>query len=557
MGDEGMALRTLMRSKEGKVENGKLFGRCAMPDFVGPLILIGVIVLIVFLCRDDRAARIREQMEFSPSPVHGTARFASDDDLEDGGMFGEGIRLGYSQESGTVIRHGGPGHLLTVAPSRSGKARDVLVPVLLEKGQGSIICLDGKGQLCAITAVHRRDRLGQVVVALDPFGIAKSLCGVEASRYNPMATLVPGSRTLGVRSDKIADGLIWNEHERENHWTESAKELVSGIMMALAEHGAPHEKNLAALREVIGGDVFGFCREAMKSPNRFIRQKLSRYAAEGAEDNKEISGIISTAKTQTAFIGNEIISDSLSDSDFSFADLRQKATTVYLILPLDDLDVCGKWFRLIFASALSELLRDEGRGLPVLAILDEFAQLGALKAIENAMAMAAGFRLQLWPVLQDLTQLKKLYRESWETFLSNTGVRMFFRPNDKTTSEYLSDLTGQCEVLGSAKSVSYRADTNWTVQGQEPQINTNFSQMPRKLMLPDEVRQLNATEMLLFSDSVSGVVRAGRWPYYATAEFDGLYSPDPYHAETGADEESEYAEDSPAEEMGWFSWLWR
>jgi hypothetical protein len=59
----------------------------------------------------------------------------------------------------------------------------------------------------------------------------------------------------------------------------------------------------------------------------------------------------------------------------------------------------AKWFRLIVASALSELMREE-RGLPVLALLDEFAQLGHLKAMRDAMGQSAGMGLQVLPVLQ-------------------------------------------------------------------------------------------------------------------------------------------------------------
>ena len=47
----------------------------------------------------------------------------------------------------------------------------------------------------------------------------------------------------------------------------------------------------------------------------------------------------------------------------------------------------------------------------MLAIVDEMAQLGPhMKSLENAMGMAAGAAgLQLWCVLQDLSQLKGMF----------------------------------------------------------------------------------------------------------------------------------------------------
>ena len=437
----------------------------------------------------------------------------------------KGVRIGLSRDSGRVLHYPGAGHLITIAATRMGKGRDILIPALLE-WNGSCIVIDPKGELAAVTG-HYRKKFGRVIV-LNPFGIwHKHLRGLISARFNPLANLNPDSRSFGADADKLADAIVWHEGPgEESHWVTSARLLVSGVIMALVKEGQPHEKNLGAVRQVIsGGDVFGFCREAMKSHDPFIRQKLSRFAAVGAEENKEINGIISTADTQTGFIGNEAIADSLSGSDFRFRDLKRKPTTVYLVLPLEYLDVCGKWFRLIVAAALSELLREE-RGVRVLAVMDEFAQLGALKAIQNAMGMAAGFGVTLWPVLQDLSQLAGLYPHTWETFLSNAGVRMFFGPRDEKTAHYLSGMTGQTERRTISKSVSYQDQSEGGGRpGAVPNINLGFGQIGRPLMDAYETRQMDEDEMLLFVERVKGVVKAKRRPYWL--DFKG-YGKNPY-----------------------------
>ncbi len=87
--------------------------------------------------------------------------------------------------------------------------------------------------------------------------------------------------------------------------------------------------------------------------------------------------------------------------------------TVYIILPLDKLASCGKWFRLCIAAALGDLLKAGPGGLPVLCVIDEFFSIGPLKAFQAAMSQAAGAAgLQLWPVLQDLAQLQTMYPQS-------------------------------------------------------------------------------------------------------------------------------------------------
>jgi type IV secretion system protein VirD4 len=100
--------------------------------------------------------------------------------------------------------------------------------------------------------------------------------------------------------------------------------------------------------------------------------------------------------------------------------------------------------------------KQRGKGKPVLAIIDEMAQLGPhMKSLENAMGMAAGAAgLQLWCVLQDLSQLKGMFPQTWETVIQNCGVSTWFGARDETTREYVSKLSGICEVLTRSRSVN-------------------------------------------------------------------------------------------------------
>ena len=83
---------------------------------------------------------------------------------------------------------------------------------------------------------------------------------------------------------------------------------------------------------------------------------------------------------------------------------------------------------------------------PILFLLDEFAALGRLEAVERAMGLMAGYGLQLWPILQDLSQLKALYGPKASTFVANAGVLQTFGVNDLETAEWLSRLLGRATV---------------------------------------------------------------------------------------------------------------
>ena len=437
----------------------------------------------------------------------------------------------------------GEGHLFLSAPPRSGKGRDILIPALLQYDEGSCIVIDPKGQLAAVTAAQRR-RLGRVII-LNPFNILPAELGPSA-HYNPMTALDPASDTFGADCGNMADSIVTHEGgDRENHWSDSARSLVAGLIGHLANSSKAEIRNLSFLRKTVTSPSLIFeaatsaAADAKAGGDPFIAEALARYGQKDAENKGEIASIISTANTHTAFLGNRAIAASLTDTDndFSFADLKLKEepTTVYLVLPVRYLATCGKWFRLVLASALNELLT-EARGWPVLCILDEFAQLGKLTVIENTLGLAAGLGVQLWPVLQDLTQLKDLYPNRWESFLGCAGIQMFFAPREMTTANYVSELCGDntIEVETHSRGTSLKPE----LFGPElVGISDNTSTSPTKVPArpSQEIRRLRSDEFIMFWDGRPGrFIQAKRKPYWQQAgckDANGnpLYSDDPYH----------------------------
>jgi hypothetical protein len=104
-------------------------------------------------------------------------------------------------------------------------------------------------------------------------------------------------------------------------------------------------------------------------------------------------------------------------------------------------------------------------GYPVLMVLDEFAGLKRMAAIENAVAQIAGFGVKLFFVLQSLEQLKATYKDSWETFLANAGVKVFFSIEDHFTREYVSKLVGETELIREVHSTNESRSENESQTG--------------------------------------------------------------------------------------------
>jgi type IV secretion system protein VirD4 len=505
-------------------------------------LLVLFFFFVIWLLSSSRTAikkRRKDAYEFEPvaydNPKRGaSAQWATDKALRKAGLFkGKGWRIGTSQ-SGRVMRYGGPGHLLLVAGARKGKLISVLAPAALDRCKASRIFIDPKGEFCAVT--HKCAAQFSRVVALDPFGtlLKLGIRGIRLLGLNPLAGLDPKSVSFGGDVASLTEAIVWEQESSsaDRHWTDSARQLVAAVIRVLVKYGRKEDRNLLAVRDVICGDVFEFARTWMHCDDGAVRQALGRYAAKDAEESRELNAVISTAVVQTDFLAMEGISGSLVGNGLSFADLKRKRMTVYIVLPLDKLSSCGKWFRLCIAAALAELLKAGPTGLPVLCVIDEFFSIGPLKAFQTAMSQAAGAAgLQLWPVLQDLAQLQTMYpNQGWRTFLSNTAVKIFFGDNgDKETSEYVSAMCGDREMVMPSRTVREDRSKDYGRGLYDVDVSDSGALTWERLIRPHEVSRMNDGEMIVFCEKVGGPIWAKRKPYFEGWEFRGQYGRNPYY----------------------------
>jgi len=419
-------------------------------------------------------------------------------------------------------------HLITIAPSRSGKGTTAIIPTLAGR-VGSAIVVDPKGQNAAITSARRRD-LGRDVTHLNPFGLhTDKPWELKQDRYNPLRWCDPTSPNFMADVSALAESLIISEG-KDPHWPNAARDLVAAIMMFIRIEEGP-DATLPRMRFLLtqGPADFEILIEGM-SQSSFppVAQKAARFL----RSNNEVQSVISTAITQTSFLDDPAIADCLSDSPFSFTTLKDHDITVYLILPAKYLETYSRWLRLIITSALNDLMSapaPSGRA-PILFLLDEFAQLGHLSAIENAMGMAAGFGVQLWPIVQDLNQLEHLYQARWQTFMANAGVVQVFAPNDMHTATYFSQRCGNRTAVaksGTSQELTIGQARNWLTGKSAGESETG-----QPLLSPLALMALPPDKALIFHSGFEYPVIQRRHPYMLDVRWADYLMPDPYH--TGA-----------------------
>lgn len=130
------------------------------------------------------------------------------------------------------------------------------------------------------------------------------------------------------------------------------------------------------------------------------------------------------------------------------------------------------------------------------------------------MGLMAGYGVQLWPILQDIHQLRSIYGKAAGTFLSNAGVFQVFGVNDHDSARMVSDLLGQETVVFQTMSRNMDSDQSGISYGQQ--------HTGRPLLTPDEVRNMKVDVELLFLSGQRPIV-ANKLRYFSDREFTGLY----------------------------------
>lgn len=381
---------------------------------------------------------------------------------------------------GALIGIGDDRHAATLAGSRGGKGRSIIIPTLLTY-EGSTLTIDPKGDVASITARCREELLGQRVVVLDPYDVARGFAARRRGRFNPLTILSIGSPTIKEDAGLIADAIVVAEGS-EPHWDESARNFLEGLILHVATWPDYAERrtlatvyDLALGRASLDGrrglDVLRAEMDCNLGASGTVRDAATDFFE---KSDGERGSVLSTLRRHLRFLSYAPIREQVSGHDIDLADLKREKVSLFLSLPAMRIGACSRWLRIFVNLALHAFEHERATpDIPVLCCLDEFATLGHMKAIEDAAGQIAGFGVKLWPILQDLGQLEALYKERWQTFLGNAGVLQFFANNDLTTLEWVEKRLGQTSVrVASAGEVGDRAQLETDVRGRSWSVQT-------------------------------------------------------------------------------------
>jgi len=416
---------------------------------------------------------------------------------------------GFEDKDGTFyyLRHSGPEHVLTYAPTRSGKGVGLVVPTLLSWHKSAVIT-DLKGELWALTAGWRKKHAGNKVLRFEP---ASSDIGVV--HWNPLDEIRfdEPSGEFNVGDVQNLATLIVDPDGKglDSHWQKTAFALLVGVILhALYLKKAnpkTQEANLASVDLMLSdpdrSDSSALWQEMIDNRhNNGVRNDIVAAAGQDMKSRPKDEGgsVLSTAKSYLALYRDPVIKKNIEVSDFLIKDLmhHESPVSLYIVTQPNDKARLRPLVR-IMVNMIIRLLADKmdfKQGRPIahyqhrlLMMLDEFPSLGKLEIMQESLAFVAGYGIKCYLICQDLNQLKS--RETGygqdEAITSNCHIQNAYPPNRIETAEHLSKLTGQTTVVKEQITTSGKRAA--LMMGQ---VSRTFQEVQRPLLTPDEALRM-------------------------------------------------------------------
>lgn len=357
-----------------------------------------------------------------PPPVHGSARWAAMDDVREAGLFrnvsARSLNLGQFEDQS--INWDGESHLLTIAPTRTGKSTMQIIPNLQTYG-GSAVVLDPKGEIYTHT-VARRANLGPVHV-LNPFGVPDV---PATASFNPLDDVVDSQTAL-----QLAEILYPRTHDDKQQFFENeAVAFLTAVVEFMALYAPAEHRNLGTLRDTVSTldnslySLLTVTSDEIMPPS--IRNAARNFRTKSRETGQP--RVLDSLNSHLRIWDSEGLRRCTMRTDFDFKDLKNTTTTIYLVLPFEKIGPYSTFVRMLFATALDAMLLNPKKpDIPVLFVLDEFLALDHDDRFISALRTHASAGVRLWFFLQTCQRWSKNTRRHGNHFF-RSRQRLFSAP---------------------------------------------------------------------------------------------------------------------------------
>ena len=204
--------------------------------------------------------------------------------------------------------------------------------------------------------------------------------------------------------------------------------------------------------------------------------------------------LVSAAVRLAAFTLPEIQNITGEDS-LELARLGERKQAVFCVIPDSNDNSLNFLVGMLYTQAFQELYYQADKvhqgplPVPVRLMFDEFANVALPDGYARLQATMRSRNIMATIILQNISQLKALFKDDWEGIIGNADTLVYLGGNEQSTHEYISKLLGKETIRTSSSSQS---------KGRSGSFSQSTQQTGRELMTPDEVRLLDNRKAMVF-----------------------------------------------------------
>ena len=406
-------------------------------------------------------------------------------------VFSQNVRMGLDGK-----KHRRNLNTVVIGGSGAGKTRFYAKPNIMQCNT-SFVVLDPKGEIIRSVG-HLLEENGYVIKVIDLIDMSKSL------GYNPFHYIQSDKDVLKLITNLIRNTTPKGSSTNDPFWEKSETALLEALMLYLYHYAPEDEQNFTMVMKMLNYAEVKEDEEDYESPldelfkrlemidsNSLALKQYKIYKQAAGKTAKSI--LISVGVRLAAFNLEELASLTKYD-EMELEQIGERKTALFAIIPDNDSTfnfVVGMLYTQLFQMLYYQADYVHGGELPVPVhfLMDEFANVALPDEFDKLLSTMHSRQIFVSIILQNLAQIKALYKDSWESILGNCDETYYLGGNEQSTHKYISELLGK-ETLDT--------NTYGKSEGRSGNYSTNYQQTGRELLTADEVRLLDNNYGLLF-----------------------------------------------------------
>lgn len=386
---------------------------------------------------------------------------------------------------------------IIVGGSGAGKTRFVVKPNLM-LANASFICTDPKGEIVRAVAPLLLQH-GYVVKVFDLIDPAHS------ESYNPFRYIRKDSDVFRLINNFIQNTTPKNASQNDPFWEKSETALDAALMLYLLHEAPPEEQTMEMILTMIEYGAVKEDDEDYKSPLDLLFEALEeddpnhialrQYRVFKQAAGKTAKSILVSAAVRLASFTLPEIQSITNEDSLELEKLGERKQAIFCVISDSNDNSLNFLVGMLYTQAFQELYYQADKvhmgplPVPVRLMFDEFANVALPDGYARLQATMRSRNIMATIILQNISQLKALFKDDWEGIIGNADTFVYLGGNEQSTHEYVSKLLGKETISTTSSSQS---------KGRNGSFSQSTQQTGRELMTPDEVRLLDNRKAIVF-----------------------------------------------------------